>query len=226
MQLTQILYILIAGLPYIAILGYLLFGKNTNKFPFSTVLLGLMGIVLAVLFGGIFAVLIIVNFPQTSSTLTNSYLYGVWALMMLIAMLIGEGFRYMILRPEKNADEKSELSGLAFGIGFSLGEFAFFVGSSVFTENPMALDGAIIVAVDIIIQLVLSVAAYQLIKQNNFGFIAISGLYFVSLIAMLVLNNSTILNIGFKALLFIVSFILLYTFTPSKTQYKTKGGDA
>ena len=216
-DIKQILYLLLAASPYIAIFLFVLIGKKTKEFHLSDVLLGCFGILIALGAGAVGGFMIITNYPQTASSVNDSFLTSVLAVMLGIALIAGELFRYMALKKSKTGEERSPLSGLAFGIGFSLGEFAFFVAIAVTNWGSfLSADASLMILVDVLIQLALSIAAYELIKQENFAAIAVGALYYASFFMAYVLNNSPVLNIALKAIILAISIALAFTFIPKK----------
>ena len=216
-DLKQILLLLLAALPYVLLLLFVLIGKKTREFRFSDVLMGCFGILIALGAGVIGGFAIITNYPQTASTVSDSFLTTVLAVMLGIALAGGELFRYMVLKKPKNGEDRPALSGLAFGAGFSLGEFAFFAAMAVLNWGSfLTVDASLMVMVDIVIQLALSIAAYELIKQENFAAIAVGALYYVSFFLAYVLNNSIVLNIALKVIILAISIALAFTFIPKK----------
>ena len=127
-----------------------------------------------------------------------------------------------MLKKPKNGDAKSSLSGLAFGVGFSLGEFVFFAAMSILNWGEfLTIDASLMIFVDVVIQIALSVAAYELIKQENIASVAVGAIYYVSFFLAYILNNSMVLNIAVKAIILVVSLALAFTFIPKK---KTEEG--
>lgn len=218
-SLNQILYILLGAAPYLLVLVYLLIFKKTKQFSISAVFLGLLGIVVAVAAGGFAGVLVILNYPQTGSSLNNGFLIGVLALTVGVAMVVGEAIRYAVVSKYLKEDEQKRLVGLAYGVGFSFGEFLIYLVPVILNWGSYAtLDSSIIIAVDVGIQLMISIAAYELIKQQNFASFAVGALYYVSFFLTYILHNSVVLNIGAKAIVFIIAAALLYAFIPKKSE--------
>ncbi len=216
-ELQQILLLLLGALPYIAVLLFLVISKKTAQFQLSDVFLGFFGIVISMGLGIIGAILIITTYPQTNATISDSFLSAVLAVMLAVALLGGEFFRYISLKSSKDKQTRTELSGLAFGVGFSLGEFVFFVGIAMMNWGDfLSLDAALMILVDIVIQLALSVAAYELIKNENAASIFVGAPYFVSLFLTYALHGSVALNIAQKVLALIISLMLAFTFIPKK----------
>lgn len=216
LTVQQMLLLALAALPYIGVLAWLLISHRTKEFSLSGVFLGLFDIVIA-LGAGVVALLIIIgSFPQTNSTLTNSFLVGVFAAMMGVALVVGEFFRYMILKPNEK-EEKSPLAGLSFGVGVSLGEYIFFVVMTVMNQDyTITIDMTLMLLADILIQLGISVVAYELIRQNNFAFIAVGGLYYLSMFLLMVLNTSTVLTVAAKVIVLGIVIALFIAYLPGK----------
>lgn len=215
LSVQQILLLALAALPYVLGAVWVIFARRTADFSLSMVFLGLFDIVIA--FGGaaISLMIIIGAFPQTNSTLSDSFLIGVFAVMMAVALVVGEFFRYLILRPSEKND-KPALAGLSFGVGVSLGEYAFFVVMSVMNQDySISVDMAIMLLIDILIQLGISYVAYELIKQNNFAFIAVGGLYYLSMFLLMAFNSSVVLTIAAKAIVFLIVGGLFIAYLPN-----------
>ncbi len=213
----QVLLLLLCGLPYIAIALFLVISRKTSQFHLSDVFLGFFGIAVALGLGIVGAVLIITAYPQTNATISNSFLSMVLAVMLGVALLGGEFFRYISLKSSKDQQSRTSLSGLAFGVGFSLGEFVFFVAIVLMNWGGfLSIDAALMILVDVIIQLSLSIAAYELIKNENAASIFIGAPYFLSLFLTYVLHNSVILNVAQKVLFLIIALMLAFTFMPKK----------
>ncbi len=219
LSMQQILLLLLAALPYFALIVWLLITRKTAQFSFSSMFLGVLDIAVALAGGGVVLLLIVGNFPQTNSTLTNSFLIGVFAGITAAALVVGEFFRYMVLRKERNSsqDEKGALPGLSFGVGVSLGEYAFFVVMTVMNQDfKVSIDMAIMLMVDIMIQLLISFVAYELIKNNNFACFAVGGLYYLSLFLLVAFSSSTVLTIVTKVIVLGVAIGLLIAYLPSR----------
>lgn len=216
-NLQQVLLLLLGALPYVAVFLYVVIAKKTSEFRFSDLLLGLFGILVSVGVGAVGGFLIISNYPQTGSTINDSFLTTVLAVMLAIALVGGECFRYMVLKKSKSGDERPALSGLAFGVGFSMGEFVFFAAMAIMNWGTfLTIDAALMIMVDVVIELAVSVAAYELIKQENAASIAVGALYFLSFFMAYVLNNSVILNVALKIIILGISLALAFTFIPKK----------
>ena len=180
-------------------------------------LLGLFGILVSVGVGAVGGFLIISNYPQTGSTINDSFLTTVLAVMLVIALAGGECFRYMVFKKSKNGEERPALSGLAFGVGFSMGEFVFFTAMAIMNWGTfLSLDAALMILADVVIEIAVSVAAYELIKQENAASIAVGALYFLSFFMAYVLNNSVVLNIAFKVIILGISLALAFALLPKK----------
>ncbi len=217
-SMQQFLFLLLAAVPYIALLIYLLITKRIKDLSISYLFLGAVGIVLS--FGvGIVALLVIIGaYPQTNSSLSEGFLTGVFAAMMAVALLAGEFFRYLILKPS-SGEEKPYLCGLSYGIGFSLGEYVFFlIMKFMNSDYSITFDMSLMLLIDIVIQLGISFVAYELIKQNNFASFAVGGLYYLSLFLLVALNSSIILNISAKVLVLIVTGALFFAYLPTRNQ--------
>ncbi len=216
-DLKEILLLLLGALPYIALLLYVVISGKTKEFHLADVFLGLFGILIALGVGAVGGFMIISSYPQTASTVSDSFLTTVLAVMLGIALLGGELFRYMVLKTPKNGEERPSLSGLAFGVGFSLGEFAFFAAMAIMNWGTfLSVDASLMIAADIVIQLAVSIAAFELIKQENLASVAVGALYFISFFLAYVLNNSVVLNIAAKVIILIISLALAFTFVPKK----------
>ena len=96
-DLKQVSLLLLGALPYIAVLLFVLIGKKTKEFRFSDVLLGCFGILLALGVGAVGGFIIITNYPQTASSVSESFLITVLAVVLAIAMVGGELFRFLVL---------------------------------------------------------------------------------------------------------------------------------
>lgn len=213
----QVLFLLLGALPYIAIFLFLIISKKFVQFHLSDVFLGLFGIAISFGVGIVGALFIITTYPQTSSSVTNSFLTTVLAVTLGLALIAGEAYRFISLKPSKIQSSKTAFSGLAFGVGFSLGEFIFFVAIAIMNWGTvLSLDAALIVLADIVIQLSLSVAAYELIKQNNAASFVVGIPYYLTLFLSYALNGSVVLNIAQKVLILIISLVLLFTFFPKR----------
>ena len=218
LSLQQILMFVLAALPLlVVVLLAFIFGR-IKEFSVSMVFLGIFDIVVA-LGGGIAVLMVIVStFPQTNSTITKSFLIGALAAMLAVALIVGEFFRYLILR-SSDKNEKSSLSGICFGFGIALGEYFAFIAMSVLnSEYKISLDMTIILMVDIVMQLCISYVAYKLIQQNNFAFIAVGGLYYLSLFILMAFSGSSILMIASKVLAFLIAIGLFVAYLPGKKQ--------
>lgn len=216
-DLKQILLLLLGASPYFAVLLYVVIDRKVKAFHFSDVILGFLGILISLGAGAVGGFMIITNYPQTGSTVTNSFLAGMLAVMLCIALLGGELFRYFALKTSKSGEKRSELSGLAFGVGFSLGEFIFFAALAIMNWGTfLGLDASLMIITDVIIQLAVSLAAFELIKQENIASIAVGALYFLSFFMAYILNNSPVLNIALKVIILCVSLALAFAFSPKK----------
>jgi len=216
-NLQQVLLLLLGALPYVAVFLYVVIAKKTKDFRFSDLLLGLFGILVSVGVGAVGGFLIISNYPQTGSTINDSFLTTVLAVMLVIALAGGECFRYMVFKKSKNGEERPALSGLAFGVGFSMGEFVFFTAMAIMNWGTfLSLDAALMILADVVIEIAVSVAAYELIKQENAASIAVGALYFLSFFMAYVLNNSVVLNIAFKVIILGISLALAFALLPKK----------
>lgn len=214
--MNQILLYALAAVPFICVFLLLLVLRRIDEFPFGTIFLGLLGIVIA--FGsGIISLFAVINyFPQTNSTLSDSFLIGVFAVIMAVACIVGEFFRYMVLKTSQK-EERPALSGLAYGVGMALGEYIFFIAMSVMNvDYKIGLDMVLMLLVDIIIQIGISFVAFELIKQDNIAFAPVGGMYYLSLFLLMALNGSTVLNIVAKAVVLIITGALTIVFWPSK----------
>lgn len=220
LSMQQILMLLLAAVPYLGVIIFLIFTRRLKEFSLTTVFLGLFGFAIALGAGIVGGFLVISAYPQTNSTLTESFLIGVFAVVMGVALIAGELFRFLILRsPEK--EERSRLAGLAYGVGFSLGEYIFFVVMSVMSqESILSLDMALMLLADIVIELGISIVAYELIRQNNYASFAVGGLYYLSLFLLMALNSSIVLNIAAKVIVLIVVIALLIAYLPDNKKHQ------
>ena len=217
-DIQQVLLLLLCGLPYIAIALFLVISRKANQFRMSDVFLGFFGIAVGLGLGIVGAVLIITAYPQTNATISNSFLGTVLAVMLGVALLGGEFFRYISLKPSKDQQSRTSLSGLAFGVGFSLGEFVFFVAIVLMNWGKfLTMDAALMILVDVIIQLAISIAAYELIKNENAASILVGTPYFLSLFLTYALHGSVILNVTQKVIFLIIALMLAFTFMPKNS---------
>ena len=215
----QILSILLGAVPYLIVLIWILAAKRWHEISLSSILLGLFGIAIAVALGGIAGLLLILYNPHTASSLNSSFLIGVLAASVGVAMVAGEMFRYYIVRRSLAAQRQEHLVSLAYGIGFSLGEFFVFVVPLVMHWGKLAAwDASVMIAVDISIQIMVSIAAYELIRQGNFAFIAVGGLYYFSFFMSYVLYDAVILKIAMKVIVFGIALALMIVFHPTKKE--------
>lgn len=220
--IEQIAFLTIALLPYLCVFAWAVAKKKTKEFSFSCVLLGIFDIVIAIGAGIIALLIIIGSFPQTNSTLTNSFLVGVFAIIMAVALVVGEFFRYMILKPS-NKEEKPALAGLSFGIGISLGEYAFFAAMTVMNQDySITFDMALMLMADILIQFGISYVAYELIKQDNFAFAAVGGIYYLSMFLLMALNSSTVLTVATKVIVLGIVVALFIAYHPTRRKGDAK----
>lgn len=217
-NIEQILLLCLSALPYVAVFVYLMISGKIKEFSFSTLCLGAFDILLAVAVGAVGGFLIITGYPQTGSTLSNSYLIGLLAAFLGIALIAGEGFRILMLKRNAQSDESnSSVAGLAFGVGCSLGEFIFFAAVAIMNWGEyIRFDSAMLIMVDVLIQILVSIAAYELIKQGNFASVAVGGVYYLSLFFAYVFSSSIVLNIVSRVVMLGIAVALAITFLPER----------
>ena len=72
-DLKQILLLLLAALPYVLLLLFVLIGKKTREFRFSDVLMGCFGILIALGAGVIGGFAIITNYPDKAVRVRDEF---------------------------------------------------------------------------------------------------------------------------------------------------------
>lgn len=218
-DLYRFLYLLVGALPYIVLFCYLLLSRKIKQFSGTVMLFGILGIVAAVALGAIAGLVVILNYPQTGSTVTGGFLNGVLAVMVGVALVVGELLRYMVVKKQISIGNNGVLTAIGYGVGFSLGEFAIFLFGAINNWNKsLSFQASVIILVDIIIEIAVSIAAFELISQDNFAFIAVGALYYLSFFFSYALHSSPFLNIAAKAIILVVSLALAFTFAPTKFQ--------
>ncbi len=219
----QVLSILLGALPYFIVLIWLTFARRWRDISLTSVLLGAFGIVVAVALGAIVGLLLILYNPHTGSTVNDSFLIGVLAASVAVAMIVGEMFRYYIVKRSIGSDRREPLVSLAYGVGFSLGEFLVYLVPLLVNWGKLASwDASAIIAVDVTIQIMVSVSCYELIRQSNFAFIAVGGLYYLSFFMSYVLHDTVILNIAAKVIVFGIALALMIVFHPTAREAETE----
>lgn len=217
----QFVYLLLALLPYISVLVCLFVFHKVSEFSVSTMFMGLIGVAASVALGALAGFVILINFPQTGSTVTNGFMTGVLAVMVAVALIVGEILRYLIVTKTIKEGKSGLMTAIAYGVGFSLGEFMIFlIPALMHWGNYLKLDAALVILADVIIEISVSIAAYELISQQNFAFIAIGSLYYLSFFLSYALHGSVVLNISAKVIILIISIALLVTFFPNRKEFK------
>lgn len=215
------LSILLAMAPYLAVVIYLLIKKKISQLKFSDIIVGFGGILCAVAAGAVIGTLIIMNYPQTGSSISNSFLITVLGVSLIGVLIVGEALRYGLAHRVLQNKTHRPLVGLSYGIGFSFGEFLIYLVPLLMNRGDyISWDAAALIAVDVSMQILLSISCYELIKQNNFAFIAVGGLYYLSFFLSYVLHNATALNIAAKVVGLIIAVVLAVVLAPRENQYE------